>query len=230
MCSYADKMAAQENSSVATLQPSDGAEHLRPTSHEALVADRSDDALRLVITNVDHLFNAPPVNPLSAGLPERLGMAGVEYLVQQLEIRSWKHFTKVRLVAPEDILSSSMAGQVTAGLQSYAAIRVPQQEALLRETRHHGWRLTGAATLLLAMFLALSSLFASEWTEGLRPLLRKTLEYGFEIVGWVMLWHPIEVLVFQPIAIRTRIKALRSLMELDVVTEALTEESRLPFA
>ena len=38
------------------------------------------------------------------------------------------------------------------------------------------------------------SLFASELTAGLRPLLRKTLEYGLEIVGWVMLWYPIEVL------------------------------------
>ena len=53
------------------------------------------------------------------------------------------------------------------------------------------------------LFSGLRALFfASEYTE--RPLLRKTLEHGFEIVDWVMLWH-IEVLVFEPIAIKNKI-------------------------
>jgi hypothetical protein len=62
--------------------------------------------------------------------------------------------------------------------------------------------------------------FASEATEALPPLLRKTPEYGFETIGWVMHWYPIEVLVFQPIAIRSSIEALRKVIELRVVVEA----------
>ena len=45
-------------------------------------------------------------------------------------------------------------------------------------------------------------------------LLRKTLEYGFEIIGWVILWRPIEILVFEPIALRDNIAALQKLAEL----------------
>jgi hypothetical protein len=45
------------------------------------------------------------------------------------------------------------------------------------------------------------------------------MEYGFEIIGWVMLWYPIEVLVFQPMAMKTRIAALRKLKDLPVVLE-----------
>lgn len=67
----------------------------------------------------------------------------------------------------------------------------------------------------------MSRIFASDITKGMRPLLRKTLEYGFEIVGWVMLWYAIEVLVFQPIAIKHNIAALRRLMALLVCVDLL---------
>lgn len=167
-----------------------------------------------------HMFNAPPVDPLSPGLPEIFGVPGADYLVQQLEIERHVKLETVRVIVPKEKFFPGLADQTQRALQRYAECRIPRQQTLVRETRRHGWRLTAAAAVLLAFFLALSSLFSSELTEGLRPLLRKTLEYGFEIVGWVMLWYPIEVLVFQPIAIKTRIKALRRLMELRVVAEA----------
>jgi len=74
----------------------------------------------------------------------------------------------------------------------------------------------GLAFVLLAICLALASLFASELTEGMRPLVRTTFEYGFEIIGWVILWHPVDVLVFSPMAIRARIAALRTLAAVEV--------------
>lgn len=178
------------------------------------------DTLRLPMRDMAHMFNAPAVNPLSPGLPEVLGISGAEYVLQQLEIRRPVKLTKVRLVLPESQFSPSLATQTEHALQRFAECRIPQQQTMVRETRRHGWRLTGIATILLAFFLALSSLFASELTDGLRPLLRKTLEYGFEIVGWVMLWYPIEVLIFQPMTIKSKIKALRRMMELRVVAEA----------
>lgn len=170
--------------------------------------------------DMSHMFNAPLIDPLSPGLPDVLGISGAEYLLQQLEIRRPIKLRTVQVVVPDGRFFPDLAGQTEHALHRYAECRIPQQQTLVLETRGHGWRLTGIATVLLAFFLAASSLFASELTAGLGPLLRKTLEYGFEIVGWVMLWHPIEVLVFQPIAIKTRIKALRRLMELRVVAEA----------
>jgi len=145
---------------------------------------------------------------------------GVDYLLQELEIKKHIKLETVRVVVPQGRFFPGLADQTQRALQRYAECRIPLQQTLVRETRRPGWRLTAAATVLLAFFLALSSLFGSELTAGLRPLLRKTFEYGFEIVGWVMLWHPIEVLVFQPIAIKTRIEALRRLMDLQVIVEA----------
>ena len=179
------------------------------------------DVLTLPLTDIAHLFNAPAVDPTSIGVPEILGMAGVEYLLQQLEMVKGRGSTTLRLVLPRPRVISGMAEQSETALRTYAEWRIEQLQLAVRATRRHGRRLTLVAVLLLAVFLGLSTIFASELTEGMRPLLRKTFEYGFEIVGWVMLWYPLEVLVFQPIALKTRISALRRVKGLRVIVEEI---------
>jgi hypothetical protein len=174
----------------------------------------------LPMRDIAHMFNSPPVDPLSPSPPEVLGLSGTRYLLQQLETRRRVKTETLKLVLPRAKVTPGLAEQTRQGLQRYAEYRIQEEQALARETRRNGWRMTLAAFVLLAFFLGLSYLFASELTEGMRPLLRKTLEYGFEIVGWVMLWHPIDVLVFEPIAIQHKIAALRRLLQLHVVVEA----------
>src|SRR5262245_21680344 len=195
-------------------QSKDSSPKSEASAHETFV---------LPMTDIDHLFNAPPVAPLSAGLPEIIGVPGTEYLLEQLEVAKHIKFGTLRLMLPKAKITPGVADGTQQALRRYAEYRISQQQTLIRETRHHGWRLTAVATVLLALFLSLSSLFGSELTAGLRPLLRKTLEYGFEIIGWVMFWHPIEVLAFQPISMKSRLKALSRMMDLQVVVENVRE-------
>ena len=149
----------------------------------------------LPMRDMAHMFNSPAIDPLSPSPPEVLGVSGVKYVLQQLETRRRAKAETLRLVLPESKVTPGLSEQTRQALQRYAQFRIQEQRALARETRRRGWRVTVAALILLAFFLALANLFASDATEGMRPLLRQTLEYGFEIVGWVMLWHPIEALV-----------------------------------
>jgi len=58
-------------------------------------------------------------------------------------------------------------------------------------------------------------------------LLRRTFEAGLEITGWVILGHPIQVLIFAPVATRVLLAALRTLAALNVVIrEAPGERAR----
>jgi hypothetical protein len=180
----------------------------------------TSDTLVLPLRDMAQMYNAPLIDPMSLSLPEILGISGVEYLLQHLETGRHAKADTLRLILPGDKVSAGLADQTHLALQRYSQYRIEEQRALVRETRLRGSRVTIVALILLAFFLSLSSVFASEVTEGMLPLLRKTLEYGFEIVGWVMLWHPIEVLVFEPIAINHRISALRRLMGLRVVVNA----------
>ena len=186
------------------------------------------DTVQLPLRDVAQMFNAPGVDPLSPSPPEVLGISGAQYLLEQLQTRRSVGAETLHVVLPDNKITPGLAEQIRQALQRYAHYRIQEQQALARETRRRGGRVTVAAFLLLAIFLALAQFFASEYTERMRPLLRTTLEYGFEIVGWVMLWHPIEVLVFEPIAIKHKITALRRLMQLRVVVEPGDNSFQLP--
>ena len=183
--------------------------------------DKAADAAELVLplTEIAQLFNAPQIEPLSPSPPEVLGISGVDYLLSLLHLdKKLQRARKLLLQLPPGKTTVALATQTTRALHRLAEWRIEQQRRELRDTYRYGWKAAGMAVVILATCLALSSLFTSDLTGGMRPLIRKTFEYGFEIVGWVILWHPIDVLVFAPLSIRARIASLQTLAEVEVVT------------
>jgi hypothetical protein len=184
-------------------------------------SDDGVDAGELVLplTEIAQLFNAPQIEPLSRSPPEVLGISGVDYLLSLLHLdKKRQRARKLSIQLPPGKTTAALGEQTTRALHRLAERRIEQQRRELRDTYHYGWKAAGIAVVILATCLALSSLFTSDLTEGMRPLIRKTFEYGFEIVGWVILWHPIDVLVFAPLAIRSRIASLQTLAAVEVVT------------
>jgi hypothetical protein len=171
--------------------------------------------LVLALTSVPHLFNALPIDPLSPSAPEVLGVSGFDYLASLLRMeKGTRQARRLVLVLPAD--EPGLAAKIEQSLRRLAGKRIEAERRELKSTYRLGWKVMGMATLILAACIALSHLFASEYMAWLRPLLRTTLEYGFEIVGWVMLWYPIDVLGYAPLAIRHRIAALRKLASIEV--------------
>lgn len=178
-------------------------------------------ALVLPLTDVAHLFNAPPIDPLSDSPVEGLGISGVEHLLSMLHLDKPRQRTRVlTLLLPAEKAAAASAQQLTTALHRYAGWRIEHEHSELRNTHRYGLKVSGFALIMLTICLALSSLFASGLTEWMRPLVRTTFEYGFEIIGWVILWHPIDLLVFSPVAIRARLAALQTLAAVDVVIRA----------
>jgi hypothetical protein len=184
-------------------------------------SDEAVDAAELILplTDIAQLFNAPRIEPLSPSPPEVLGISGVDYLLSLLHLdRKRQQARKLSILLPPEKIAAALAEPTTRALHRLAEWRIKQQRRELRDTYRYGWKAAGIAVVILAVCLAVSSLFTSDLTEGMRPLIRKTFEYGFEIVGWVILWHPIDVLVFAPMAIRAKIASLQTLAAVEVVT------------
>jgi hypothetical protein len=177
--------------------------------------------LILPLTDPEHLFNAPRVDPTFPGPLEGLGISGFDHLLSLLHLDSkCQRARTLKLLLPPETAATASAEKITRALRRHAAWRIERELRDRRNTYRYGWRVAGFAVVVLAGCLALSSLFASEVTQGMGPLIRKTFEYGFEIIGWVILWHPIDVLVFSPVAIRARLAALQCLASLEIVIHA----------
>ncbi len=197
---------------------------VNPSSEPAETA-----AIALPLSDIAHLFNAPRVDPFSQSPIEGCGVSGVEHLLSLLHMdKTCQRARKLILSLPAEKAPAASAEQTTNAIRRFAAWRIERERREMRNTYRYGWKAAGFAMVMLAVCLALSSLFASDLTQWMRPLVRKTFEYGFEIIGWVILWHPIEVLVFAPVAIRARLSALQTLAAVEVVIRsepAITAEA-----
>ena len=189
---------------------------------------QKDAELVLSLGDFGHLFNAPPANPLSRSPSEVLGMSGVDYVLSLLQTSS-RHRLAPRLVIalPRQRASAAAADDAGRAIRRYVECRIEHERRELGNTYRYGWKVLGLALLLLSVCIGLAQLSASDLTQGMRPLTRTTFEYGFEIIGWVLLWHPIEVLAFTPLAIHARIAALQRLDGMTVVTRADEQLSRV---
>jgi hypothetical protein len=176
--------------------------------------------LILPLGDLSHLFNPPPqIDPGSPSPAEVLGTSGIDYAFSLLHLNKpmQRDTRTLVLLLPTGNAQSAQPKQIQSNLRRLIDLRIERERRELRNTYVYGWKVAGIAFIALALCLGMSSLFSSEMTANMRPLLRKTLEYGFEIVGWVMLWHPIDVLGYTPLAIRSRLRALEALGAMEVL-------------
>jgi hypothetical protein len=168
------------------------------------------EEIALPLTDIAHLFNAPRIDPLSRSPAEVFGISGIDHLLSLLHMdKQRQRARKLALLLPPGKVPPASAAEIGRALRHVVELRIERERRELRGTYRSGWQMTAIAVILLAICLGLASIFTSDLTEGLRPLTRQTFEYGFEIIGWVLLWYPIDVLAFAPLAIRARITALQ---------------------
>src|SRR3954447_17679954 len=155
------------------------------------------------VGEISHLFTAPDTDPLAQHEGEVMGEPALLRLVRRLlAARKMDDNIKLVVLLPVDKIEPGRAERARAALTRYCTLKLEDNDAQLRITRREAARLLLRGLLILAVCVALSSLFRSEVITFLPPFLRNTLGEGFNVIGWVMLWRPVEAYFFDPLPIR----------------------------
>jgi hypothetical protein len=173
------------------------------------------------LDDIAHLFVAPEFDPFSDQEAELLGQPALLYVLRQLgpaTVRK-KHPLQLTVQLPPDKLTPDLKARTEQALRRYCAARIADNEAQLRTLRWNGWRSLPSAIVALGICLALSYLFLSNVLTFLSPVINELLGQGFGIVSWVVLWHPVEAFMYDPIPLRREISALRYISALEIVIE-----------
>lgn len=164
-------------------------------------------AIRVVVADLRELFEAPPFDPIA---PRFERDAGMERALKQLEDRRRGDDVttlEVELAEPVD------AARLTAAIASYCASERAEQHRLLRLTRHHGRQALWIGIPVLAICLGISTFASARLGEhGFSALISNSLI----IAGWVAIWRPAELLLYDWWPYRNRIHLLDRLARLDV--------------
>jgi len=171
--------------------------------NQASDAHAGNQELVVRVAEVAHLFTAPDTDPLSQHEGEVMGEPALVRVVRRLlAARTLNEGSKLVVLLPAEKIEPGLSERVHAALIRYCTLKLEDNEAQLSITRREAARLLLRGLLILAICVGLSSLFASDTITFLPPFLKNALAEGFNVIGWVMLWRPVEAYFFDPLPIR----------------------------
>jgi hypothetical protein len=149
---------------------------------------------------------------------EYLGQSALERMIkihQPLKDRKGKGYRLI-LRMPADKVTPDTASQAKALISKFGARMVEDNKNRIIQIQRRGRRQLPYALIVLFFFIALGVVFGMEFFVEMSPILALAISEGFYIVGWIALWRPIDVLLFDPMEIRMENKVLARLMEMNV--------------
>ena len=169
------------------------------------------------VAEISDLFTAPDTDRLAQYEGEVMGEPALLRVVRRLmAARKIDDSARLVVLLPADKIEPGLAERARAALTRYCTLKLEDNDAQLRITRREAARLLLRGLFILAVCVALSSLFRSDTITFLPPFLRNTLGEGFNVIGWVMLWRPVEAYFFDPLPIRTSSAVHRFLSSLQL--------------
>jgi hypothetical protein len=192
-----------------------------------------DGELVVQVSDINHLFTAPPTDLMAQNEAAVMGEPALLRVVRKLmSARTMQAVHKLTILLPPDQITPGLEERTRLAVGRYCRLKIEDNDAQLRVMRHEAGRLLLRGILILLLCMAVSSLFNSETFTALPPLLNSTLGEGFNVIGWVMLWRPVEAYFFNPLPVRTSSAAHQFLQTLHVdirpSTAALRGEIRPP--
>jgi hypothetical protein len=169
------------------------------------------------VAAIRDLFAAPDTDPLAQHEGEVMGEPALLRVVRRLmAARSMSGARKLVVMMPGDRIEPGLAERARGALVRYCTLKLEDNDAQLQLMRREAGRLLLRGILILLVCMGVSSVFNSEALTFLPPLINSTLGEGFNVIGWVMLWRPVEAYFFDPLAIRTSSAAHRFLKSLQI--------------
>lgn len=177
--------------------------------------------VRIRLENLRFLFDSPSVDPFAGSYD---GLSGIDHLALALK-RHWGSNTPeirtVEWVVPREEATEQDQAATRTAIQGWCSA----QEAIIKNAllvmakeRRHAWLVGG-------LFFALCFLVAAalDRAPALSDLGGALLSESLIIAGWVSIWYPINLTLYEWWPLRRRLKLLAGTARLDVKLLAATQ-------
>lgn len=180
-------------------------------------AEPSATVIDIAPTDLRSFFHAPETSPLDGPEIDRPGM---EQLADAVTAhRDWRRRAfRLRLHVPSDAPDLARAPHLPAALARHCDLRLAEADRALRQTRREGLRTLAVGLVFLTACVGIAALI--ETMPISERLFGRMLMEGSIIAGWVGLWRPLEILLFDwwaPLRERALYQRLRTL-PIEIVT------------
>jgi hypothetical protein len=162
--------------------------------------------VRIAIAALEDLFSAPVVDPFAGRLERESGIERILRAIDGAGRRSGSIELEISL--PAAGAEGRTAAEVEAAIRAYARAEIEAEHRELALTRRRGRQSLWIGVPVLALCLGLSTAATTVLgSGGLGDVLSNT----FIIAGWVAMWRPAELLLYDWLPFRHRVILLKRL-------------------
>jgi len=177
----------------------------------------------LKLTTIDELFNAPDVNPFSGNEIDVLGEAALMRAARRMLARRVRHWHDARLVIqlPSDQITPDLQAQTQAAIQRYCAAKIEDNRITIHLSRIRSALGLAVVTVISVLVIAVAYLLFNTIFAGLPSEVGVVVAASISVFVWVVLWDPMEKLLFDWVSPAMENRTLRGIMNMTIVVEAL---------
>jgi hypothetical protein len=173
------------------------------------------------IDSVEQLFNAPDANPFADGESAVLGEAALDRVLLQLQVHPLRNWEGAQLVLrfPADQVTPELEQRLSGALRRYCTARIADNRLRVHlDRKQHTFGMV-VVTLLVLGVMAVAYLLFTTVFSGAPQAIQVLVAASISVFAWVILWDPLEALLFNwgPPARENR--ALEHLMNMRLVVE-----------
>jgi len=175
----------------------------------------------LKLTTIDELFNAPDVNPFSGNEIDVLGEAALMRAARRMLARRVRHWHDARLVIqlPPDQMTPELQAQTQVAIQRYCTAKIEDNRITIHLSRIRSAIGLAVVTVISALIIAVAYLVFNTIFAGLPSDVSTVVAACISVFVWVVLWDPMEKLLFDWVSPAMENRTLRGIMNMTIIVE-----------
>lgn len=170
--------------------------------------------ISLQLEDVHDLFTEPVFEPFSEN---QMTVSGMDYLYNHLKTSRLTERVRAAIFLPQDKIEPDLTQRLRRAIVRYCQYQILSNQNELKSIRWQAIKALQSGLIFLGGCLLVSTL--ADNLEILPEWLRHLASEGFLIAGWVSLWHPIELILYEWWPYWREIHVYKHLMTMEVIIE-----------
>lgn len=148
--------------------------------------------IRIYLDEIDHLFKAPDFDPFAN---QPVFTSGLESAANEVKMASRRSLHRLVLYLPGEKINAKLEATTRKALDNFCSYRLEESQREVTLLRWEGFEALQTGLIFMAVCLFIS-LYIREF-QGIPEYLRTFISEGLSIVGWVSMWKPIDIFLYQ---------------------------------
>jgi hypothetical protein len=169
--------------------------------------------ITLHLDDVQFLFMDPEAD-------SEMFVSGMDYLYSDIKTYSRHDKFKIKIVLPQEKITEGLVDRTREKMKRYCRFKIEGNQNELIALRHEGFNALRVGITVLVVCLVLATTLTLAAKSGINYILAALLAIvgqGFVIAGWVAMWQPAEILLYDWWPFRRDMRIYHQIADADIV-------------